>query len=67
LEHPVNVSNIDTTGHNIGANQQSSSFKVSELVKDFESGRFQFPMNAHYSNRRQKAEGKKTKKKQQRD
>jgi hypothetical protein len=54
LKHPVDVSNIDTAGHDISANQQSGGFEASELVKDFEAGRFQFSVNTHHSNRRQK-------------
>ena len=60
LKYPVDISNIDTGGHNIIANKQSSGFQASDFIQDFEAGRFQFPVNARNINRRQKTEKLKT-------
>ena len=59
LEHPVDISDIDTAGHDVCANQQSGRFEAPKLVKDFEPGCFQLPVYAHNGNGRQKAVRKK--------
>ena len=52
LDHPVNVYNINTSGHDICSHQQAISFQLPELVKYFVAILFHFAVYAKHLERR---------------